>query len=160
MGDLAELGLLGLFIGCFLAATVVPFSSDAIFVAAIAVTEHPVECLVAASLGNWLGGVTSYWIGRLCRWEWIEKVFKVKPAEVFALEFTDGKKIEMTFNTRSMSILAEQINNNKISLTGPEFFSAIISSSFIISSKVEPVVQISSINKIDLVPLEVVLRWK
>lgn len=54
------------------------------------------------------------------------KVFKVKPAEVFALEFTDGKKIEMTFNTRSMSILAEQINNNKISLTGPEFFSAII----------------------------------
>lgn len=54
------------------------------------------------------------------------KTFKVKPAEVFALQFTDGKKIKMTFNTRSMSILAEQINNHKILLTGPEFFSAII----------------------------------
>lgn len=54
------------------------------------------------------------------------KTFKVKPAETFALEFADGKKIEMTFNTRAMSILAEQINNHKISLTSPEFFSAII----------------------------------
>lgn len=78
MGDLANWGLIGLFIGCFLAATVVPFSSDAIFVAAIAVAEHPVECLIVASLGNWLGGVVSYWIGRLCKWEWIEKLFKVK----------------------------------------------------------------------------------
>lgn len=54
------------------------------------------------------------------------KTFKVKPAEVFALQFTDGKKIKMTFNTRSMSILAEQINNHKITLTGPKFFAAII----------------------------------
>lgn len=54
------------------------------------------------------------------------KTFKVKPAEIFALQFSDGKKIKMTFNTKSMSILAEQINNHKISLTGPEFFSAII----------------------------------
>lgn len=54
------------------------------------------------------------------------KTFKVKPAEVFKLQFTDGKDIKMTFNTRSMSILAEQINNNKITLTGPDFFAAII----------------------------------
>ena len=54
------------------------------------------------------------------------KTFKVKPAEVFALQFTDGKKIKMSFNTRAMSILAEQINNRKISLAGPDFFSSII----------------------------------
>lgn len=54
------------------------------------------------------------------------RIFKVKPAEVFALQFKDGKKIKMTFNTKSMSILAEQINKNKISLAGPDFFSAII----------------------------------
>lgn len=78
MGDLANLGLLGLFIGCFLAATIVPFSSDAIFVTAIMVADNPVPCLVAASLGNWLGGVVSYWIGRLCKWEWVEKVFRIK----------------------------------------------------------------------------------
>jgi len=54
------------------------------------------------------------------------KTFKVKPAEVFALQFKDGKKVKMSFNTKSMSILAEQINNKKISLAGPDFFSAII----------------------------------
>ena len=54
------------------------------------------------------------------------KTFKVKPAEVFALQFTDGKKIKMSFNTRAMSILAEQINNRKISLAGPDFFASII----------------------------------
>lgn len=54
------------------------------------------------------------------------KTFKVRPAESFALEFNDGKTIEMRFNTNSMSILAEQINNKKIELTGPSFISAII----------------------------------
>lgn len=54
------------------------------------------------------------------------KTFKVKPAEAFAIEFADGTKIEMVFNTRSMSILGEQLNNKQISLTGPDFFSAII----------------------------------
>jgi len=54
------------------------------------------------------------------------KTFKVKPAEVFALQFKDNTKIKMTFNTKSMSILAEQINNHKISLTSPDFFAAII----------------------------------
>lgn len=54
------------------------------------------------------------------------KTFKVKPAEVFALQFSDGKKIQMSFNTRSMSILAEMINNKKISLAGPEFLAAIV----------------------------------
>lgn len=78
MEGLTKLGLWGLFLGNFLAATVVPFSSDAIFVGALAVTEHPVECLIVASLGNWLGGVVTYWVGRLCKWEWVEKYFKVK----------------------------------------------------------------------------------
>lgn len=54
------------------------------------------------------------------------RTFKVKPAETIALEFTDNKTIEMKFNTKAMSFLAEQINNNKITLTGPSFISAII----------------------------------
>ena len=54
------------------------------------------------------------------------KTFKCKLAEPFALEFADGKIIKMVFNTKSMSILGEQINNHKIALTGPEFFASII----------------------------------
>jgi len=79
MFGLENLGLLGLFIGCFLAATIVPFSSDALYVAVLLITKSPVECLVVGSAGNWLGGVTTYYLGRVARWEWIEKWFRVKP---------------------------------------------------------------------------------
>lgn len=54
------------------------------------------------------------------------KTFKVKPAEKFALEFTDKKKIYMCFNTRALSYLGEEINNRKIKLAGPDFISAIL----------------------------------
>lgn len=79
MFGLENLGLIGLFIGCFLAATIMPFSSDALYIAVLIATKDPVGCLVWGTLGNWLGGVTTYWLGRLAKWEWIEKTFKVKP---------------------------------------------------------------------------------
>lgn len=76
---LENLGLLGLFIGTFLAATVLPFSSDALYVAVLLATKEPVACLLVGTLGNWLGSLTTYWLGRLAKWEWIERTFKVKP---------------------------------------------------------------------------------
>lgn len=76
---LEKLGLLGLFIGNVLAATVVPFSSDALYIAVLAAIRQPVSCLVVGTLGNWLGSLITYYMGRLGRWEWLEKWFKVKP---------------------------------------------------------------------------------
>ena len=58
MSWLESLGLLGLFLGTFLAATIVPFSSDALYVAVLMATHNPVGCLVVGTLGNWLGSVT------------------------------------------------------------------------------------------------------
>jgi len=77
--DLAKLGLWGLFIGAFLSATVVPFSSDALYIAVLVATKNPLGCFVVGTLGNWLGGVVTYWVGWAAKWEWIEKWFKVKP---------------------------------------------------------------------------------
>lgn len=54
------------------------------------------------------------------------KRFKVRPAEVFALEFEDGKEIQMSFNMKALSILGELINNKKVQLNSPQFISAII----------------------------------
>lgn len=71
-------GVWGLFLGSFLAATVVPFSSDALLVGMLVAGCDPVECLVSATIGNWLGGLTSFGIGWLGRWEWIERWFHVK----------------------------------------------------------------------------------
>ena len=79
MGGLETLGLLGLFIGTFLAATVVPFSSDVLYFAILASTANPWGCLVVGTLGNWLGSVVTYWIGWIGKWELIEKWFRVKP---------------------------------------------------------------------------------
>lgn len=78
MESLASLGLLGLFIGAFLAATILPFSSDALYLAILVATKDPIGCLIVGTLGNWLGSVVTYYIGWLGKWEWIEKWFKVK----------------------------------------------------------------------------------
>ena len=69
-----EYGLIGLFIGSFLAATVVPFSADVLLVGLLAAGIEPWSAIIVATLGNWIGGATSYGIGRLGKWEWIEKL--------------------------------------------------------------------------------------
>lgn len=76
---LEGLGLVGLFIGTFLAATIFPFSSDALYIAILAATDNPLGCLITGTIGNWLGSVLTYWIGWVGKWEWIERIFKVKP---------------------------------------------------------------------------------
>lgn len=75
---LEGLGLLGLFIGTFLAATVVPFSSDVLFIGILMTGVNPWVVMIVGTLGNWAGGLTSYFVGYMGKWEWIEKWFKVK----------------------------------------------------------------------------------
>ena len=53
--DLGAWGLWGLFIGAFLASTVVPFSADVLYITVLNMTSSPWACLAVASLGNWLG---------------------------------------------------------------------------------------------------------
>ena len=74
---LEQLGYWGLFLATFLAATVVPFSSDALYIAFLARTKNPMACFLVASAGNTLGGLVTYFIGRAGKLEWIEKYFKV-----------------------------------------------------------------------------------
>lgn len=73
------MGYLGLFLGAFLAATVIPFSSDAMLVGLIAVGGDPYICVAVATVGNTLGGMSSYGLGYIGRWEWIERWMRVKP---------------------------------------------------------------------------------
>ncbi len=68
LGPLWEsLGLPGLFLASFLAATILPFSSEALL-AAMALGPWSWTALwLTASIGNTLGGVSSYALGRLGR---------------------------------------------------------------------------------------------
>ena len=74
MIEFADWGYYGLFLASFLAATVVPFSSEVIFSAMVLGGKlDPWTCVFVATVGNWTGGMTSYYIGRLGKVEWIEK---------------------------------------------------------------------------------------
>ena len=55
MDWLLNLGYLGLFLGTFLAGTVLPLSSDILLVGMLAAKADPLICLPVAAVGNWLG---------------------------------------------------------------------------------------------------------
>lgn len=82
MFDLENLGLIGLFIGNLLAATIVPFSSDALYVASLFAIKNTLLCFVVATIGNWIGSVITYYCGCIAKWEWISRWFKVDMATI------------------------------------------------------------------------------
>lgn len=78
MESLFDYSLWGLFLASFLAATVVPFSSEVVLTAVLANGTNVVSAVIFASLGNWAGGMSSFALGYLGKWEWIEKYLRVK----------------------------------------------------------------------------------
>ena len=62
----AEAGLAGLFLASFLAATLLPGGSEAVLAAVVlAHPEQATAALALATLGNTLGGMSTYALGRL-----------------------------------------------------------------------------------------------
>ncbi|NQV84352.1 MAG: DedA family protein [Rhodospirillales bacterium] len=60
-------GYLALFVSALLAATILPFSSEAVLVGLLAAGRYDVVGLwVVASLGNVLGACINWWLGRFC----------------------------------------------------------------------------------------------
>ena len=58
----------------------------------------PVMCVLFATLGNTIGGMTCYYMGRLGNVVWIEKYFKVKKEKVDKMQtFLQGKGALMGF---------------------------------------------------------------
>lgn len=75
-----DAGLWGLFLASFLAATIIPFSSEAVLAATALGPWSTGSLLITATLGNWLGGLTTYAIGRLANAERISAWFRMDPA--------------------------------------------------------------------------------
>ena len=97
---LTDWGYLGLFISALLAGSIVPFSSELMMGALVAMGLEPWLCVLAATLGNTLGGLTCYWLGRLGRIDWIEKYLGVKREKVERVQrFLQGRGALMAFFT-------------------------------------------------------------
>ena len=72
---LIDWGYWGLFLGSFIAGSVLPFSSEAVLAACVGpLGLDPVISITAATAGNVAGGMTCYWIGTLGRTEWITRL--------------------------------------------------------------------------------------
>lgn len=79
---LESLGYFGMFLMAFLAATLIPMSSDAVFLGMLVGGYKALPLTIAASAGNTLGGLTSYYLGYLGKWKWLEKYGGVKREKV------------------------------------------------------------------------------
>ena len=86
MENLVQFGYVGVFLAGFLAATILPFSSEVVFIALIVAGFNPLWCLICASIGNWLGGLTNYYLGILGKLVWIEKYFKVRHCNILKMQ--------------------------------------------------------------------------
>lgn len=80
-----EFGYWGLFLVCFLAATLIPIASEAVLLGMLALGYHPINCLLVATAGNTLGSYLNYGIGYLAKPEWFEK-FRIKKETVLNWE--------------------------------------------------------------------------
>lgn len=74
---LSELGLLGLFCGAFLSATVIPFPSDVLVLGAYGSGYSVPSVLFIAIIGNSLGAFTNYYIGRRGNNDRLKKKFNL-----------------------------------------------------------------------------------
>jgi len=89
---LLDYGYIGVFIASFLAATILPFSSEIVLGGVIATGGAYWPCMIAATIGNFLGGMSCYWLGMLGKTEWIEKYLKMKPEKLQKIqEWLKGK---------------------------------------------------------------------
>ena len=73
MDFLIAYGYIGVFIASFLAATVLPFSSEVVLTGVLMGGASYWSCMIAATTGNFLGGMTCYWLGMVGKVEWIKK---------------------------------------------------------------------------------------
>lgn len=93
-----EYGYWGLFLASFLAATILPLSSEVVFMALIALGMDIWTCIAYATVGNAAGGATCYYLGRLGKIEWLEKWFNIKPERIDrTIESLQGKGAVMGF---------------------------------------------------------------
>ena len=97
--DFSAYGYWGMLLTGFLAGSVFPFSSEAVMLGLLATPGIEPWTLVAyGTVGNVLGSMFNYCVGRLGRPEWIERWLKIKPEKMErARRFMAGRGAWMGF---------------------------------------------------------------
>ena len=95
---LIDWGYWGMLVSAFLAGSFFPFSSEAVMVGLQAAGLEPLPLVVYGTIGNVLGSLFNYGVGRMGRLEWIERYLHVKRESLDrAQRFVGGRSAWMGF---------------------------------------------------------------
>ena len=98
MDFLIQYGYWGMLMAAFLAGSFFPFSSEAVMVGLLATGLDAWQLVVYGTIGNVLGALFNYSVGRLGKTEWIERYLHVKPESLAKAErFMAGRGAWMGF---------------------------------------------------------------
>ena len=91
-------GYWGMLIAAFLAGSVFPFSSETVMLVLLGSGLDGWQLVIYGSIGNTLGSVFNYYVGRQGKVEWIEKYLKIKKQQMErAQRFMAGRGAWMGF---------------------------------------------------------------
>lgn len=79
---LTQYGYWGMLLAAILAGSFFPFSSEAVLVGLMATGLDPWVLMIYGTIGNVLGSIVNYGIGRMGKMEWIEKYLHVKKEDL------------------------------------------------------------------------------
>ena len=95
---LTNYGYWGMLISAFLAGSFIPFSSEAVMLGLLATGLDGGQLVVYGSIGNVLGSMFNYGVGRMGRLDWIEKYLHVSKKDLDkAKRFMAGRGAWMGF---------------------------------------------------------------
>ena len=95
---LIDWGYWGMLAAAFLAGSFFPFSSEAVMAGLQAAGLEPLPLVIYGSIGNVLGSMFNYGVGRMGKMEWIEKYLHVKKEKLDQAErFMAGRGAWMGF---------------------------------------------------------------
>lgn len=98
MEVLMSWGYVGMLLAAFLAGSFFPFSSEAVMLAFQAAGLSQMTLVIYATIGNVLGSVFNYGVGRLGKLDWIERYLHVKEESLRKAErFMGGRGAWMGF---------------------------------------------------------------
>ena len=91
-------GYWGMFVSAFLAGSFFPFPSEVVMSGLQTAGLDPIPLVIYGSIGNVLGSLFNYGVGRLGKMEWIEKYLHVKKEKLDQAErFMAGRGAWMGF---------------------------------------------------------------
>lgn len=88
----------GMLVAAFIAGSVFPFSSETLMLALWAAGLDPTKLIIFGSIGNVLGSMFNYGLGRMGRLDWLERWFHIKKESLGkARRFMGGRGAWMGF---------------------------------------------------------------